>query len=199
MTSPTPVEVRVLHAVRVLGYADTERIGHRADVSPDAALRHLGEAWRRGWVLPSSFAGDEGWSLTESGKAHDEDLMATELDETGARGVVESAYRDFLPLNEVVTGALTAWQLTEMGIGAHRATLTDTIATLETAATALAEIERLLTSRLARFSGYHHSFRTALTHARATPAWIVGTDRDSCHRVWFELHEDLIATLGLTR
>jgi len=25
------------------------------------------------------------------------------------------------------------------------------------------------------------------------------TDVDSCHRVWFELHEDLIATLGIDR
>ncbi|MDQ1594975.1 MAG: hypothetical protein QOH40_1531, partial [Arthrobacter pascens] len=25
------------------------------------------------------------------------------------------------------------------------------------------------------------------------------TDRDSFHRIWFELHEDLIATLGLRR
>jgi hypothetical protein len=23
------------------------------------------------------------------------------------------------------------------------------------------------------------------------------TDVDSCHRVWFELHEDLVATLGI--
>jgi hypothetical protein len=25
------------------------------------------------------------------------------------------------------------------------------------------------------------------------------TDVDSCHRVWFELHEDLVATLGIDR
>ena len=29
--------------------------------------------------------------------------------------------------------------------------------------------------------------------------WVDRTDIDSCHRVWFELHEDLIATLGLSR
>jgi hypothetical protein len=26
-----------------------------------------------------------------------------------------------------------------------------------------------------------------------------GTGVDSCHRVWFELHEDLVATLGIDR
>ena len=106
----------MLHAVRLIAYADTARIAHCSDASPNAALQHLGDAWRRGWVQPSSFAGDEGCSLTESDKAHREDLMAT---------------------------------------------LTDTIAALETAATALAEIERLLTSRLTRFSGYHDTFRAA--------------------------------------
>src|SRR5690606_18217145 len=35
--------------------------------------------------------------------------------------------------------------------------------------------------------------------ASADPAWITAADRESCHHVWFELHEDLIATLGLSR
>ena len=39
----------------------------------------------------------------------------------------------------------------------------------------------------------------AVTAARTDPAWITATERDSGHRVWFEFHEDLIATLGLTR
>ncbi|WP_245966848.1 hypothetical protein [Sphaerisporangium album] len=30
-------------------------------------------------------------------------------------------------------------------------------------------------------------------------AALAGARVDSCHRVWFELHEDLIATLGLDR
>lgn len=29
--------------------------------------------------------------------------------------------------------------------------------------------------------------------------WVDRTDVDSCHRVRFELHEDLVATLGLQR
>jgi hypothetical protein len=29
--------------------------------------------------------------------------------------------------------------------------------------------------------------------------WVDGSDRDSCHTVWFQLHEDLLATLGLRR
>jgi hypothetical protein len=36
-------------------------------------------------------------------------------------------------------------------------------------------------------------------NAAAEPAWLVATDLDSFHRIWFELHEDLIATLGVQR
>ncbi|WP_431982990.1 hypothetical protein [Streptomyces qinglanensis] len=95
--------------------------------------------------------------------------------------------------------ACTAWQLTDMGIATQPVTLAQTIAALEGPATALAGFESRLTNRLDRFSGYHQRFTEALAKAHVEPAWITGTDRDSCHRVWFELHEDLIATLGMTR
>ena len=30
-------------------------------------------------------------------------------------------------------------------------------------------------------------------------AWVDGVGVDSCHTVWMQLHEDLLATLGLDR
>ncbi|WP_329080972.1 hypothetical protein [Streptosporangium sp. NBC_01469] len=48
--------------------------------------------------------------------------------------------------------------------------------------------------------GYDTRFTAALARARAgKSAWVDRTDVDSCHRVWFQFHEDLIATLGLDR
>ena len=53
---------------------------------------------------------------------------------------------------------------------------------------------------LVRFGGYDTRFAAALARAEdGDVAWVDGTDVDSCHRVWFELHEDLIATLGRSR
>jgi hypothetical protein len=100
---------------------------------------------------------------------------------------------------DVVAAACTAWQFAAMGIGEQTMTLAETIATLQQPATALAGVEARLTSHLDRFAGYHHRFATALSKAGDKPAWFTGTDRDFCHKVWFELHEDLIATLGLVR
>ncbi len=34
---------------------------------------------------------------------------------------------------------------------------------------------------------------------RGEHAWVDGLGRDFCHAVWFELHEDLLATLGIAR
>ena len=199
MSHHTPADVLVLHAVRTLGYGDTAPIAGRVGLPEGEVREHLLDAQARGWVTYSSYAGEGGWSLTEAGRAQGERLLAAELDGVGARAVVDEVYRDFLPLNDVVGAACTAWQLAEMGIGEQTVTLAETIATLQGPATALAGIEERLTSQLDRFAGYHHRFTTALTKAGDEPAWITGTDQDSCHRVWFELHEDLIATLGLVR
>lgn len=199
MSRHTPADVLVLQAVRTLGYGDTARIAVRVGLPEDEVREHLLDAQAHGWAAYSSYAGEGGWSLTEAGRAQGERLLAAELDDAGARAAVAQVYQDFLPLNEVVAAACTAWQLAEMGIGEQTMTLAETIATLQGPANALARVEERLISHLHRFAGYHHRFTTALTKAGDEPAWITGTDRDSCHRVWFELHEDLIATLGLVR
>jgi hypothetical protein len=199
MSRPTPADVLVLHAVRTLGYADTARIADRTALSEAETTEHLAAARARGWVDHTSFAGDGGWSVTEAGKRQEERLLAAELDAAGARAVVAEVHRDFLPLNDLVTAACTAWQLTELGVAERPVTLSATIAALERPARELGALEERLTGCLARFAGYHGRFVAALGRAAIEPVWLTGTDRDSCHRVWFELHEDLIATLGLAR
>ena len=199
MSHHTPADLLVLHAVRTLGYGDSARIAVRIGVPEDEVAEHLLDAQAHGWAAYSSFAGEGGWSLTEAGRVQGERLLAAELDSVGARAVVEEAYRDFLPLNDIVAATCTAWQLAAMDIGERTVTLAETIATLQESSTALAGVEARLTSHLDRFAGYHHRFAAALSKAGDEPAWITGTDRDSCHKVWFELHEDLIATLGLVR
>lgn len=191
--------LRVLHAVRTLGYADVERLAARAHLRAHEVDEHLLDSQAHGLVTWTSFGGDSGWSLTEAGKAHGERLVAAELDEAGARDAVVAAHHDFLTVNDLVSGACTRWQLAELGIGDEAVTLDDTLDALRQAAITLAEIEMRLANHLSRFCGYHARFAAALHSTRDDHAWIAGTDRDSAHKVWFELHEDLIATLGLKR
>jgi hypothetical protein len=53
---------------------------------------------------------------------------------------------------------------------------------------------------LDRFAGYDDRFTAALGQAEAGRlSWVDGVGVDSCHTVWIQLHEDLLATLGLQR
>lgn len=193
-----------LHAVRLLGFADTPAIADRFDLPQQAVEEQLNDAEARGWTTRSTFAGTSGWSLTESGRAENERLLAQELSNAEK---IREAYDDFLPLNALLQQACTDWQL--------RPTTTDPLAAnthddpawdagvlheLEAIGQALAPIVARLTGILDRFHGYDSRFSTALARARAGETdWVDRSDVDSCHRVWFELHEDLIATLGLKR
>ena len=57
-----------------------------------------------------------------------------------------------------------------------------------------------LADDLARFAGYPDRFAGALERVdQGQRNWVDGTRIDSCHTVWFELHEDLLSTLGLER
>lgn len=80
MSRPSDVDLRVLHAVRVLGYASTDRVARRARTTTAEAVEHLLDAEATGRVVRSAWDGDEGWSLTERGRAHGERQLAAELD-----------------------------------------------------------------------------------------------------------------------
>lgn len=190
--------LRVLHAVRVLGYADATRVGERAAL-PSAAEDLLLDAQASGHVTWSRFDDVGGWSLTEAGRREGERLLADDLDRRGARAAVESVLVDFAPLNGLVQAACTRWQLSEPGVESGPDVLPDVLADLRHAAAHLAGLERRLVDRLPRFAGYRQRFAAAVDRAAQEPEWIAGIDRESAHRVWFELHEDLLATLGRPR
>lgn len=199
MSTPSAPALLVLHAVRVLGYADTERVAARTGLQHDLVRELLLDDQARGHVAWRSFGGEGGWSLTESGKAHGEQLLAAELDAAGARESVREVLDGFGPINEQVARACTDWQLAEIGLAKRPVDLTQVVADLTEAAEGLASIEARLVAELTRFGGYHARFTAALHRARKEPVWITGTDRESAHKVWFELHEDLLATLGRSR
>ncbi len=206
MTS-SPVELLVLHAVRITGFADTPVVARRFDLDPVQTAEILDDARAYGWVQRASFADLHGWSLTESGRAEDERLLAAELSRVGGAGEVRTVYEAFGPLNARVLKACTHWQLrpapdgrlvgNDHGDPAWDAAVLDELAAVDGA---FAPWAGRLGNLLTRFHGYDLRFAAALARARAGDGrWIDGTDVDSCHRVWFELHEDIVATLGIDR
>ena len=57
-----------------------------------------------------------------------------------------------------------------------------------------------LAGTLARYGGYGPRLRRAVEHVEAGDGdWFTKPSLPSYHTVWFELHEDLLTTLGLDR
>jgi hypothetical protein len=207
MTRPSAPDLLILHATRVLGFADTPVIARRFDVDPADAEGILLDAQARGWVQHAAFADLRGWSLTESGRAENERQLHDELDRTGEADRIRGAYRDFLPLNARLQQACTEWQLRpvpadELAENDHTDAAWDRriLDELTAISNALAPLVDRISAVLTRLRGYDTRFDTALLRARGGEhGWVDRTDVDSCHRIWFELHEDLIATLGVDR
>jgi hypothetical protein len=190
MTHPSPTELLVLHAVRLKGHADSAAVAARFGLDAHDTHEYLLDAQAHGWVTKASFADLTGWSLTGTGRQRNESQLRDELDGIDARGTVDAVHEDFLPFNAQASRLFTAAQLGSAG---------DIHGQLADIADALRDLERRLTARLTRFSGYHDRFAIALAKSIDDPAWLTAIEVDSCHRVWFELHEDLIATLNLSR
>ena len=207
MTHESAVDLLVLHAVRILGFADTPAIARRFGLEPAETDELLGDAEAYGWVQHAAFADIGGWSLTERGRAQDERLLAAELTLVGGEPEVRDVYRDFLPLNTRLQRTCTDWQLRptpddRLATNDHSDADWDTRVLAELAALeqGLVPLAARLGRLLARFQGYDTRFAVARCRAAdGDGAWVDGTDVDSCHRVWFELHEDLVATLGIDR
>ncbi|WP_144126589.1 hypothetical protein [Catellatospora sichuanensis] len=198
MPHASPTDLLVLHAVRLKGFADTDAVAARFGLDVEQTREDLLDAQAYGWVTRASFAGLTGWSLAEAGRRHGETRLQEELDRVGARDTVTAVHEEFLPVNSQATQAFTSWQLGSMNTATPPVT-GDVFGQLTQLAAQLRPLEDRLVAHLARFGGYHRRFAWALAQASDDPVWITGTEVDSCHRVWFELHEDLIATLNITR
>jgi hypothetical protein len=202
----TPEDL-ALHGVRVLGFPTTARLASRYRLDAAAAEETLLDFEAQGWVRRLSFAGSSGWSLTETGQLENERRLAAELDRAGARTEVSAVHTVFRPLNSRLGTACTKWQIRPtpadpMAFNDHTDWRWDEriLRTLASVGTSFRELCGQLAGCLARFDGYADRYCGALAKAeRGQRAWVDGHDRDSCHIVWIQFHEDLLATLGIPR
>lgn len=209
--TPTPrasaPELLVLHGVRILGFASAARVGERFGLAEPEVTEVLLDDEARGWVRRDTFAGLSGWSLTASGRAEGQRLVADELAATGAGEVVAAAYRRFEELNARFLQTVTDWQIRPtpadpMAANDHTEWGWDerVFDALGSLGRQLAPVCAALAGVLRRFEGYAARYREAVARVDAGQrAYVADLGVDSCHTVWMQLHEDLIATLGLAR
>ena len=207
MTHSSSPELLTLHAVRILGFTDAAAIAHRFPLSTPKTTALLHDFQALGWVEHAAFADLAGWSLSELGKSENERQLAAELAHIGGIEEIHAVYRDFLPLNTRLQRACTNWQLRpsprdQLAVNDHSDPAWDdaVLAELTAIQRGLIPLAERVGNLLTRLRGYDTRFTAALQRVQlGDGGWVDRTDIDSCHRVWFELHEDLIATLGLDR
>lgn len=201
------VDLLVLHAVRLRGMTTPQAAATRFALDRIAVEELLLDFAAYGWTSHAEFAGSGGWSLTDAGRLENERRLRAELQQAGVRPVVEDVHRRFLPLNARFQDAVTKWQVRPLhGAPLARNDHTDhrwddrVLDTLERTVGRTVGLIQELSSALNRFDGYDTRLRRALAAvSRGQREWVDGLEVDSLHRVWFELHEDLLATLGLHR
>ncbi len=201
------VELLALHGARVLGSGDAARIAGRYGIDAAAVGEQLLDDESRGYVRLHAFSGSSAWSLTEAGRQEDTRRLAAELDARDAREVVEQWHRDFTPLNARLTDACSRWQLRPTAWDALARNDHDDWAWDERVLDDLAGVGRRLMSlgepaarALPRLGVHTVRYLEALRRVEAGEGdWVDAPDRDSCHLVWIQLHEDLLSTLGRSR
>ncbi|WP_432558586.1 hypothetical protein [Granulicoccus sp. GXG6511] len=197
-------EFRVLHTLRCIGASSAGRIADRARLSEGEAESVLIDLGARGLVTKSS-GPFGGWSITPAGRSADDAAVTAELAATGCRAGVEAAFGRFSGLNEVALEACTDFQMRMVDgvrrVNDHTDRRHDTRVLRQ-----LASVERRgqevcndLEAVLDRFEGYGDRLSDAMQRALAGEWEFVVDHPDSFHNVWFQLHEDLLVTLGRPR
>ncbi|MBV8305006.1 MAG: transcriptional regulator [Acidimicrobiia bacterium] len=205
MAYPADPRLVVITCVRLKGFADVGPIvdasgldeatvsGVLADLGAQDLARH-----REGRV--------SGWTLTPAGRALHAELVVAELAAAACGPDVDVAYREFLGLNPRLLTTASAWQLRkadgEAVVNDHTDAGHDArvIGELRALHDEAAPLVSRLGSLLGRFGRYELRLSNAVGRVEAGDHdWFTKPLIDSYHTVWFELHEDLLSTLGKER
>lgn len=197
-------DLLVLHTLRCMGFTDLTRIADVTGRSVPETESHLIDLAVAGFVTktPGPFGG---WGVTERGRTEDARLVAEEVDATGSYPAVAGAYASFLALNPELLDLCSAWhmrtvngvpELNDHGDAAYDGRVLARFVDLHSRVTPVCES---LTGALPRFGSYHPRLLAALARAEKGEMEHLADSTTSYHAVWFQLHEDLLVTMGIPR
>lgn len=207
MSRRSTIELLSMHGIRILGHATSDEVGRLYGIAAARVHEHLLDAEAFGWVRKSSFGGDVRWSMTEAGRRTDGQLLNQELIEYDAHDVVLDAHRRFVPLNAQLGRVMTQWQLRPtredpLAFNDHQDHRYDdrVLARLVSLAEDLREVTAALSESLGRFGVHQPRIDHALAQVQELRnEWVDSPEVASMNLVWIQLHEDLLATLGIGR
>jgi hypothetical protein len=204
MPHRTSTDLLVLHALRCIGFAGLPRVAEATGLPEPEVESELIDLGVAGLVTHA--AGDfGGWGLTEAGRTVDAERIADELETSGTRTVVADAFDDFLVLNPELLDLCTAWQTRSVdGVmtpndhtdRAYDTRVLERFTDFDQRADAVCAD---LSAAMLRFQRYRVRLTDALARARSGALDYLTDNMASYHAVWFQLHEDLLVTLGIPR
>ena len=195
----------ILHALRIRGFVQLSEIVISTGLKVEEVESHL-DSFKENNLVNYREGRIEGWMLTQEGRGRSQQLVTSELESSGFREEINSNYQGFLSSNQRFLSLCTDWQLRtvngEQEINDHSDTTYD-----EEVITRLVDINneiqpvcKSLADSLNRFEGYSRRFSEALHKVQNNePEWFTKPMIDSYHTIWFELHENLLVTLGIER
>lgn len=139
--------------------------------------------------------------ISPAGRTRLEALLAEERRGLDS-GAMAAAYRDFRPVNTDFKSLVTDWQVKGGAPNAHDDAEYDAavLARLNRVHARVVPIIEAAAAQVPRLGAYAAKLLAALDKVNAgDTAWLSRPLIDSYHTVWFELHEELIGAVGLTR
>ena len=195
----------ILHTLRIRGFVELSEIVISTRLKVEEVESHL-DSFKENNLVNYREGRIEGWMLTQEGRGRSQQLVTSELESSGFREEINSNYQDFLSSNQKFLSLCTDWQLRtvngEQEINDHSDTDYDeeVIARLVDINGEIQPVCESLADSLNRFEGYSRRFSEALHKVQNNePEWFTKPMIDSYHTIWFELHENLLVTLGIER
>jgi hypothetical protein len=196
-----------LLGLRLKGFGGPDAIAELTGLDEATVQAQLEKAAADELVMHREGGAISGWAILPPGRTLGEELLGAELDKVGGRDTVQAAYEDFLHLNRQMLQLCTDWQVVKGADGGETINQHDdadydaaVIGRLKALHEDLVPILEELTGLLPRYGPYEPRFESALERLDAGELeYFTKPLIASYHTVWFELHEDLLATLGIDR
>lgn len=189
-------KLAVLQAVRLKGRAGTVDLAATLGEDESEVAVTVEQLTRSGLLVDGKLL-----RLTSEGRARLGQLLADERRDIDIAAMT-AAYSEFRPVNADFKALVTDWQVKDGEPNSHEDADYDAgvLARLDDVHRRVLPIIAAAAGQLARLSRYSTKLQAAFERIKAgDTTWVSRPLIDSYHTVWFELHEELLVTAGLSR
>jgi DNA-binding MarR family transcriptional regulator len=192
-------ELAVLQAVRLKGRVTAADLAATLGEDLDDVTPTVDQLTASGLLVDGTTL-----KISPSGRTRLDTLIAEERQGIDSAAIA-AAYHDFRAVNADFKALVTEWQLKGGPAGkpnTHDDAEYDAavLARLDDVHARVVPIIDAAATQLPRLNAYSSKLLVALGKVKAgETAWLTRPLIDSYHTVWFELHEELIGAIGLTR